>query len=130
ANNAQVQSYAFTHSNVAGGKHYYRIYQTDADGKSVYSNVAEAIIKQAPVNVRLLSNPVSSSAQVEINTTSAANASIELLSLSGAHISLQQQGLGAGTNTLQVAMGNLARGNYLLKVTVNDVVQVLQVSKL
>jgi hypothetical protein len=92
--------------------------------------VAEAIIKQAPVNVRLLSNPVSSSAQVEINTTSAANASIELLSLSGAHISLQQQGLGAGTNTLQVAMGNLARGNYLLKVTVNDVVQVLQVSKL
>ncbi len=131
ANNAQVQKYSFTHSNVAGGKHYYRIYQVDADGKAVYSKVADVTIKQAVMNIRLLSNPVSSNyAGVEINAAAAANASIELLSLSGVRLNIQQQGISAGTNTLRVPLGNIASGNYLLKVTVNDMVQLLQVTKL
>jgi hypothetical protein len=67
---------------------------------------------------------------VEINAAATANAGIELLTLSGVRIAVQQQRISAGSTTLRVAMGNLAAGNYLLKVTVNETVQLLQVSKL
>ena len=131
ANNAPLKSYSFTHTNVAGGKHYYRLHQVDLDGKAVYSNVADVTLKQSALNIRLLSNPVNNnSAAIEVNSLSSARVSIELWSLGGLRITTQQQGIGAGTNILQVPLGNVAKGNYVLKVKVNDTVQLLQVSKL
>jgi hypothetical protein len=131
ANNAQVKAYSFTHTNVAGGKHYYRIRQVDLDGKAGYSSVADVTVKAAALSIRLLSNPVSKNyAEIEINSVASVNASIELWSLAGQRVSVQQQGIGAGTNTLRLPMSGLPKGNYLLKVKVNDIVQTLQVSKL
>ena len=131
ANIATVKSYSFTHTNVAGGKHYYRLHQVDFDGKAVYSNVADVTLKQSSLSIRLLSNPVqNNSAEIEVNSLSSARASIELWSLNGLRITTLQQGIGAGNNILYVPLGNVAKGNYLLKVKVNDTVQLLQVSKL
>jgi len=131
ANNALVKSYGFTHSNAGSGKHYYRIHQVDLDGKAIYSSVADVTFKTGASGVRLLSNPVRNNmAEIEVTSAASANASIELWSLTGVRIASRQQGVAAGINNLQIPLGNIATGNYVLKVRINDTVQLLQISKL
>lgn len=131
ANYAGVKSYSFTHNNVSGGKHYYRLHQIDFDGKAIYSNVADVTIKQGTSGVRLLSNPVrNNAAEIEVNAPAPVNAVIELWSLTGIRIASKQQGIGAGITRLQVPLGNVVTGNYLLKVRTGDMVQLLKVTKL
>ena len=131
ANNVQVKSYSYTHSNVAGGKHYYRIHQVDLDGKAIYSTVADVTLKTAAGSIRLISNPIrNNAAEIEVNAISPAKVTIELWSLTGVRIGSKQQNIGAGINNLQMPLGNVATGNYVLKLRINDTVQLLQVSKL
>jgi len=131
ANNVFVKSYSFTHSNAGSGKHYYRIHQVDLDGKAIYSSVADVTFKQGAAGIRLLGNPVrSNAAEIEVNAAVPATVSIELWSLTGVRIASKQQGIGAGISNLQMPLGNIATGNYMLKVRINDTVQLLQVSKL
>jgi hypothetical protein len=80
----------------------------------------------------VLNNPASGNtdAQLQINAVSAGTAFIELWTVSGARIALQQQAIGTGTNTIPIPMSNLAAGSYVVKVTVNNSTHVTQVVKL
>jgi hypothetical protein len=44
ANNADQTSYSFVDVNAGPGHHYYRVLETDLDGKSIYSNIVSATI--------------------------------------------------------------------------------------
>ena len=70
------------------------------------------------------------SAGVRINAVSPGVAYIELWSLGGARISLQQEAIGTGTTTISVPMSNLAPGSYVVKVIVNNNTHVAQVVKM
>lgn len=130
-NDVNVKSYSFTHANVAGGQHFYRIHQVDVDGKATYSKIVEVALKAPDFVIGVLSNPVSNGyAEVNVNAAKAANATIELWSLNGTRITVLQQAINAGINRVKVAMDNIASGNYLIKVKVKDVVQTIKVAKL
>jgi hypothetical protein len=130
-NDVNVKSYSFTHANVANGKHFYRIHQVDVDGKATFSKIVDVTLKAPDFVISLLSNPVRNSfAEIIVNASKAANATIELWSLSGTRISILQQAVNAGINRVKVPMGAAAAGNYMMKVKVKDMVQTLQVSKL
>ncbi|MBC7903336.1 MAG: T9SS type A sorting domain-containing protein [Gemmatimonadaceae bacterium] len=131
SNSASVKQYSYTHLGLTGGKHYYRLLQIDLDGKSVYSKVVDANIKASDFFVRALSNPVRNSyAEIEVRASKAADATVELWSVSGVRIQTYQKSIVAGTNRVRVDMTRAAAGNYILKVRVKDVTETIQLIKL
>lgn len=132
SNEAGQTSYGFVHSNAGPGKHYYRVLETDLDGKSIYSNIVTATIAAGDFSVQVLNNPAKglTEAQLQINAVSAGTAYIELWSVGGARISLQAQAIGMGLNTIPISMSNLAAGSYAVKVVVGNNTHVAQIVKL
>jgi hypothetical protein len=134
SNDPAVQSYSFVHSNAGSGTHYYRIQEVDLDGKSIYSQVVSANLgNQADFAVRALNNPVVGNvqAEIEINATKAGNASIEIWNLAGERLASQIQAVNTGTTRIPLAMLNgLASTNYVVKVTIGNVTQTVQIVKL
>jgi len=132
ANIADQTSYSFVDVNAGSGTQYYRVLETDLDGKSIYSKVVSATIAAGDFSVAVLNNPAvgKTDAQLQINAVSAGTAFVELWTVGGARISLQQLAIGMGTNTIALPMSGLASGSYVVKVTVNNSVHVTQVVKL
>jgi hypothetical protein len=131
-NNADQTNYSFVDANAGAGTHYYRVLETDQDGKSIYSKVVSATIGGGDFSVAVLNNPAvgKTDAQLQINAVSSGVAYIELWSLGGARISLQQEAIGTGTTTISIPMSNLAPGSYVVKVMVNNNTHVAQVVKM
>jgi hypothetical protein len=131
-NNADQTNYSFVDANAGGGTHYYRVLETDQDGKSIYSKVVSATIAGGDFSVAVLNNPAvgKTDAQLQINAVSPGVAYIELWSVGGSRLSLQQQAIGTGTTTISVPMSNLAPGSYVVKVMVDKNTHVAQVVKM
>ncbi|MEP6750420.1 MAG: T9SS type A sorting domain-containing protein, partial [Bacteroidota bacterium] len=127
SNNVNVKDYSFTHNNVAGGLHYYRIYQVDMNGKSTYSKIVTVSVKATDFVIRLLNNPVqNNSAEVEIVAAKSVTTAVEIWSVAGAKMISQQQVVNPGTNKINVSMSNIAAGNYLLKVKTGETIQTIR----
>jgi hypothetical protein len=131
-NNVDQTSYSYVDANAGAGTHYYRVLETDQDGKSVYSKVVTATLGAGEFSVAVLNNPAAgrTDAQVQINAVSAGTAFIELWTVGGKRMSLQQEAIGTGTTTISVPMSNLAAGSYVVKVMVGSNTHVAQVVKL
>jgi len=133
ANLSSVQSYSFVHSQAGEGIHYYRILETDVDGKSIYSKIVSANVGGGDFSIRLLNNPVVGSsldAELEVSALKAGNASLELWSLAGARISVQMAALSAGTSRIRIPLSGVPAGTYAVKIRINDITRVVQVVKL
>jgi hypothetical protein len=131
-NNADQTNYSFVDAGAGSGTHYYRILETDENGQSIYSKVVSATIVAGDFSVAVLNNPAvgKTDAQLQINAVSSGVAYIELWSVGGSRISLQQQAIGTGTTTISVPMSNLAPGSYVVKVMVNNNTHVAQLVKM
>lgn len=131
ANIVSVKSYSFVHTNAGAGVHYYRIHEIDVDGKSTYSKILSVAISATDFSVRVLSNPVVSQTdpEIEINAVNAGNASIEVWTAGGSRLNTLQQGVGAGSNRIRVPLGTQAAGTYVLKVKLNEGTRTLQILK-
>ncbi len=133
ANLSSVQSYSFVHSPAGEGIHYYRIQETDLDGKSIYSKIVSASVGSGDFSIRLLNNPVlggSLDAELEVSALKAGNASLELWSLAGARISVQMAALNSGTSRIRIPLSGVPAGTYAVKIRINDITRVVQVVKL
>ena len=132
ANSADLKSYSFVDANAGAGTHYYRVLETDLNGKSVYSKVVSATISAGDFAVSVLNNPSrgGTNAQLQINAVGAGTAFIELWTVGGHRMSLQQEAIGAGTTTIPVPTSGLPAGSYVLKVMVGNNTHVTQVVKL
>ena len=132
ANSAGEKSYAFVDADAGAGTHYYRVLETDLDGKSIYSKVVSATISAGDFAVSVLNNPAkgSTDAQLQINAAGAGTAFIELWTVGGQRMGLQREAIGAGTNTIPVPMSTLPAGSYVVKVMVGNNTHVTQVVKL
>ncbi len=104
ANVADQQAYSFVQMNAGPGQHYYQVLETDLDGKAMYSNIVSATIAAGDFSVTVLNNPATGNtdAQLQINATTPGTALIELWTTGGARISLQQQAIGTGVNTVSI----------------------------
>ena len=133
ANLSSVQTYSFVHAQAGEGMHYYRILETDVDGKSIYSKIVSANVGGGDFAIRLLNNPVTGSnldAELEVSALKAGNASLELWSLAGARMSVQLTTLNAGTTRLRIPLSGVPAGTYAVKIRINDITRVVQVVKL
>ncbi|HEY4061607.1 MAG TPA: hypothetical protein VGM30_06890 [Puia sp.] len=132
SNDPNVKSYQFEHVNAGPGKHFYRIHEVDLDGEAIYSQIVSVNIGTGDFSVAVLNNPASANtdAQLRINAVSGGKAVIELWTSGGSRISVTEQAVGAGVNTLPIPLSRLASDTYVMKVTVNGTTHTTQVVKL
>ena len=106
-NSSSLRSYSFTH-NDPGDVNFYRIQQSDIDGRKNYSDIRKLIFKGTGNSIELLVNPVTAGKlQVQVNKAGI----VSILNAGGQQVSRQL--LNAGSQTIDVK--HLPRGMYLLQ---------------
>jgi hypothetical protein len=118
-NNTHYTDYTFTDAHLLSGNNYYRLRQVDLDGSSRYSRIvclSNTTKATATRNLQVYPNPAISVVNYTLNSTTAANAMVQVYNMSGVLVLTQQQQLSSGVNQQSVAISNLKSGNYFLKV--------------
>jgi hypothetical protein len=131
ANETDTKAYSFAYPSATAGTHYFRVHEVDIDGKFIYSKIVSVLVKTSDYSLRLLSNPVNTSAvEMEVVSATSAKATISLLSSSGNRLLTSQQQVQPGSNRYQLPIGNVAAGNYILQVRIGSAVLHEKVIKL
>ncbi len=114
--------YTFVDKNATGSRYYYRLRQADADGKTKYSSVV--LVRGEKVSVVTLSgvypNPASSKVTVLVDAPSKNDVTIRITDLTGRTVAQRKAVVNSGSNTFEVAIGNLVPGMYLLRLDCAD----------
>lgn len=105
-----VHHYAFVDGNLTNGNAYYRLNQTDNDGKSSFSDIVNVNIKSA-ISLSIYPNPVESSLSLSHPVTTN-KAFAQIINLEGKIV--LRQALSANTTTSQIDVSQLATGSYLV----------------
>ncbi len=112
AGNSSVEkTYFYNDNNPTGGTAYYRIAESDLDGKMMYTNVLKNICGQADV-LKAWPNPVQRELLISINTKAVSVATIKVFDSRGAVVKRQQYALLQGNNLLSLKTDNLTPGAY------------------
>ena len=107
-NSNAPRNYSYVHTNPGAGNNYYRLLQTDMDGKSSYTDVRMVKFEGNEPGFTVLANPVSSGVlRVHVNNTT----SLSLYSSDGRLLWKKQ--LNAGVQS--VDMSGCGKGVFLLK---------------
>ena len=94
----------------ASGSNYYRLLQSDIDGRSSYSNVVKLVFGEINTSVKIMNNPVVNG-QLQVLTNKALY--INILNTKG-QLLLSKQ-LNAGVQSIDVS--SFASGIYMLQTT-------------
>jgi hypothetical protein len=108
-NSTAVKNYDFVHTGIEAGKHFYRLAQTDFDGKISYSQVVQLSTKGKHFTINISPNPVTASIQLTGSAYQKGNA-YTVFSQNGTAV-LQGKLQSASINT-----ASLAAGSYILKL--------------
>lgn len=103
---------------------YYRLKQVDMDGRFSYSNIL-AVRMQAVsgVKMQVSPNPFVENLNVRFASNESGVAQVQLLTINGQKVQVQQATIGKGTNTIQVqGISRLNAGMYIAQLVVNGVV--------
>lgn len=113
--NNQQGNYQFTHTAIPRGKLFYRIRQTDRDGRFIFSSTA-ILRNEKASGIRLIyPNPADQQMMVSIDRLESGT-EIQLLDMAGKLISRQYP----ASNTFSVTTAHLASGMYLLRIIRNQ----------
>jgi hypothetical protein len=113
-NPAGTNHYNFLHTGVTAPLTYYRIKQTDPDGRATYSiTVKVAATSLQPMLT--VSNPVYSKAIVSFTTAIPTSMQLTLTDPTGHTIEIRKVSVGIGVNTIAINMDGRAAGVYFLQ---------------
>jgi hypothetical protein len=134
ANNGNSNSnliYNYEHLSPSLGHNYYRLFQTDIDGKTnQLDKVIDIVWNIDGSQVSLYPNPVLDMLQIEIYLIKTANTSIKIMDVSGRMVKQIQFASKAGLNQSKINMSDLANGVYSVQIFQNnDLIQVSRVTK-
>jgi hypothetical protein len=122
-NSTSELAYSFR-DNAAGTKWYYRLKQTDLDGRSKYSNVVTLSSDKSGMLVveGVYPNPAQNNIQVRVQTAASSNGLVlQLSDMQGRIVKLKQVSLEAGASTtVSMELTGLAAGVYHLKAVGSD----------
>jgi hypothetical protein len=122
-NSSSELAYSFR-DNAAGTKWYYRLKQTDIDGKSKYSNVVTLSSDKSGMLVLdgVYPNPAKNNIQVRMQAAANSNGLVlQLSDMQGRIVKLKQVSLEAGASTtVSMELTGLAAGVYHLKAVSSD----------
>ncbi len=103
---------------------YYRLKQVDMDGRFTYSNtIAVRMQAISGVKMQVSPNPFVENLYVRFTSNESGMAQVQLLTIGGQKVQVQQATIGKGNNTIQVqGIGRLNAGIYIAQLVVNGVV--------
>lgn len=118
ASNNLFNSYMAVHEGVPNGKIFYRIKQTDIDGKFTYSTVKTVII-YTENEVKIYPNPVDAQLSIYFTGIKTGKALISIVSVSGQEIFTKSISLKDNQN-VTIYAGNWTPGLYNIKIINGD----------
>jgi hypothetical protein len=104
----------------AGVKYYYRIRQTDINGRTSLSKTVTVQLKAEGINVRIIENPVKGKLEAEITANKQQLLQIMLTDVSGKVISTQKMNVLAGRNLFTSDVLPYANGTYFIRIVAAD----------
>jgi hypothetical protein len=121
-NSTTQLAYNFDDVRPLAGTGYYRLKQTDKDGKVSFSGIVTLKGEKATaVQLNLVyPNPVHSVLNLSVVTPAAKKVTIVVTDVAGKTVVNTVKQLAEGDNTLQLPVAQLANGTYLLKVLCSD----------
>ncbi|MGI8892966.1 MAG: T9SS type A sorting domain-containing protein [Bacteroidia bacterium] len=120
-NSSSENKYSFTDHSPLNGNSYYRLKQTDYDGKTeIFNPVAVKINRQIIKDLTIYPNPFNTSFVAEFISDDAEDVWIQVLNINGALIHSEKTLAAKGPNTFKFnAPGELAEGTYVFKLKNN-----------
>ncbi|MBL0357103.1 MAG: T9SS type A sorting domain-containing protein [Chitinophagaceae bacterium] len=134
-NNGRASNvYSFTQNNLSAirssGVIYFRIKQTDRDGKFVYTEIRSVRMdSKGAIVVGVYPNPVKSLANVTFDLEQNTEVIISVTDASGKQVLTSQVQGFKGANINKLNMANLASGSYTLKLQVGTETKVMPIVK-
>ena len=120
AGNSSIEKmYVYTDNNTGSLSAFYRILETDIDGKKNYSAVNKLVCGNLRDDISVWPSPVEQTLFVRISTNQASAATIRLFNNQGAMVYTGQHALLKGSNQLEITMSRLAAGIYHMDVQSN-----------
>lgn len=114
-NNNSETFYSLIDNHLSNGTTYYRVKQTDNNGKEEYSTVT-SVLSRIKGKLSIYPNPTASTATLYLNESLKSNQIVQLFNLNGTFI----QNLNyTGGNTLRFSIMHLSPGLYLIRITEN-----------
>lgn len=103
---------------------YYRLKQVDQDGKYTYSNTLVVRMQSiSGVRMQVSPNPFVENLNVRFTASEAGTAQVQIITMNGQKVQVQQATIGKGNNTIQVqGISKLNAGIYIAQLVVNGVV--------
>jgi carboxypeptidase T len=120
--------YNLIDNNPLRGNNFYRIKETDVNGKSSYSNIINIVYSPAVHFVQLYPNPVKDNLTVRIKLNTAEKVSIQINDLSGRIIRTIDVNASSSIREFQIDTKDLSSNLYILKV-INSNNEVIDVQK-
>jgi hypothetical protein len=117
-NSSSPLSYSFTDFNPLGLQQYYRLKQTDLDGKSAYSAIV-LVKREAPATLtvtKVYPNPSTSSIYINAACPAATTLQLSIVDMNGRVVGRKQVNAMTGNNGFDMPVTQLAPGTYLLQV--------------
>ena len=99
---------------------YYRLQLNDIDGRQKFSSVVKLQSAVKGMSLVLNPNPARGSVTLSVASELATAATIEVRNTIGQLVKKQSAQLVKGTNTLRVALGGLAKGEYFISLNSGD----------
>ena len=117
-------SYNYNHENPEETVNYYRLKQTDYDGKYTYSSIIaiDNTDIEKSNKIFVYPNPTKNIINIKIDTQNKGIITIALLNELGESIIYKSIEVEKGTNTTQLDIKDVAAGMYELKTTINGVI--------
>lgn len=117
-NSSIVKNYSAFDAKPLNGTSYYRIRETDIDGKYKFSKTVPVTINFANTSVSVLANPFHSNLTIDFNSPTEQQVSARLIDITGRQVLFQKWTISSGT-TRQVLtnVGNLMQGMYILNIS-------------
>ena len=117
-NSTSIINYSIADEHPYNGINYYRLKQTDFDGKFTYSNTISITTNNEQQIITISPNPFSTTATIIINSElKIQNTELKIYDLLGKEVRVLTLNPSPKGEGLQIARGNLQAGMYFYKVT-------------
>jgi hypothetical protein len=123
-NSTQIKNYSFVDAglkDIGVNTTYYRLKQVDNDGQFNYSQVLALNLQNNTSKLRLYPNPAIDIATVETNLDVASKVHVRVVSDNGTVVQDLDKGvLNPGLQQIYISTSNLAKGSYIIQLTVGN----------
>jgi hypothetical protein len=114
------------------GINYYRLMQTDFDGKFTLSDIIQiSVVPREVISVNIFPNPVGKDEfSLSYNSITKGNLQYRITDLTGKVIEFQETEVEKGKNDFFIDTSQLSRGVYFLQTNQNDITQTIRFVRL